>query len=122
MKAMFQVVHSFGVAGVENGSHISSTGHAAPLRFAVTVLMVRAVPPFVVTMLGMPSTPVEAGDLTRLLKRWSDGERAALDELMPLVYERLRHIAHDRLRNEPSGLSLNTTAIVHDAGRLSRHR
>lgn len=63
----------------------------------------------------MESPPVETGDVTQLLQRWSDGERAALDELIPLVYERLRRIAHDRLRHEPSGLSLNTTALVHDA-------
>lgn len=63
----------------------------------------------------MQSLPVEAGDVTQLLQRWSDGERAALDELVPLVYERLRHIAHDRLRHERSEVSLNTTALVHDA-------
>jgi RNA polymerase sigma factor (TIGR02999 family) len=32
---------------------------------------------------------------------------------MPLVYERLRQLAHQRLRNEP-GASLNTTALVHE--------
>lgn len=63
----------------------------------------------------MQSSPAEAGDVTQLLQRWSDGERAALDELVPLVYERLRRIAHDRLRDERSEVSLNTTALVHDA-------
>ncbi len=63
----------------------------------------------------MQSSPVDAGDVTQLLQRWSDGESAALDELVPLVYERLRGIAHDRLRYEPSGISLNTTDLVHDA-------
>lgn len=58
---------------------------------------------------------VDLSDVTRLLQRWSDGERAALDQLMPLVYERLRRLAHERLRDERSGLSLNTTALVHDA-------
>jgi len=60
-------------------------------------------------------SPVDAGNVTLLLQRWSDGESAALDELVPLVYERLRRIAHDRLRDERSGVSLNTTALVHDA-------
>lgn len=63
----------------------------------------------------MQSSPVATGDVTQLLQRWSDGESAALDELVPLVYERLRRIAHDRLRHERSGASLNTTALVHDA-------
>ena len=63
----------------------------------------------------MQPSPVEAGDVTQLLQRWSDGERGALDELVPLVYERLRQIAHDRLRYERSEVSLNTTALVHDA-------
>jgi RNA polymerase sigma factor (TIGR02999 family) len=64
---------------------------------------------------AMQSSPVEAGDITQLLQRWSNGERAALDELIPIVYEQLRRVAHDRLRHERSGLSLNTTALVHDA-------
>lgn len=63
----------------------------------------------------MQSSPDDAGDITMLLQRWSDGEREALDALIPLVYERLRTIAHQRLRDERDGLSLNTTALVHDA-------
>ncbi len=54
-------------------------------------------------------------DVTRLLQRWGDGDRAALDELVPLVYDRLRRLAHDRRRDERSGLSLNTTGLVHEA-------
>jgi RNA polymerase sigma factor (TIGR02999 family) len=50
-----------------------------------------------------------------LLRRWSAGDRAALDELVPFVYERLHRLAHDRRRNERPDLSLNTTAIVHEA-------
>ena len=63
----------------------------------------------------MQSSPVEAGDVTQLLQRWSDGERAALDERVPLVYEGLRRIAHDRVHYERSEVSLNTTALVHEA-------
>jgi RNA polymerase sigma factor (TIGR02999 family) len=37
-----------------------------------------------------------------------------LDELIPIVYERLRQLAHQRLRTEPDA-SLNTTALVHEA-------
>lgn len=60
-----------------------------------------------------PMTP--SLDVTRLLQRWGDGDRAALDELVPLVYDRLRRLAHDRRRDERSGLSLNTTGLVHEA-------
>ena len=45
----------------------------------------------------------------------SDGERAALDELLPLVYEDLRVRAHRYLRNEAEGHTLSTTALVHEA-------
>lgn len=61
-----------------------------------------------------PST-ADVADVTRLLQRWSDGERSALDQLIPLVYEGLRRLAHERLRDERTGLSLNTTGLVHDA-------
>lgn len=63
----------------------------------------------------MQPTDPDIGDITRLLQRWSDGERDALDQLMPVVYERLHRLAHERLRDEPSGLTLNTTALVHEA-------
>jgi RNA polymerase sigma factor (TIGR02999 family) len=61
-------------------------------------------------MLLMHSNP----DLSHLLQRWSAGDASALDQVMPLVYERMREIAHQRLRGEPDG-SLNTTALVHEA-------
>jgi len=63
----------------------------------------------------MEPSPADVTDVTLLLQRWSDGERAAFNELIPLVYEGLRRIAHERLRDERAGLSLNTTALVHDA-------
>lgn len=56
-----------------------------------------------------------AADLTRLLHRWRDGEREALDELIPHVYERLRRMAHARLRDEGPGHTLDTSALVHEA-------
>jgi RNA polymerase sigma factor (TIGR02999 family) len=52
-------------------------------------------------------------EITDLLRRWGDGDAAALDRLMPLVYERMRQLAHQRLRREPDA-SLNTTALVHE--------
>lgn len=53
-------------------------------------------------------------DITQLLRLWGDGDPGALDLLVPLVYDRMRQLAHQRLRNEPDA-SLNTTALVHEA-------
>ncbi len=56
----------------------------------------------------------EPGDITLLLRRWEEGDPHALDQLMPLMYERLRQLARQRLRSEPDA-SLNTTGLVHEA-------
>jgi RNA polymerase sigma-70 factor (ECF subfamily) len=56
-----------------------------------------------------------AGDVTSLLQRWADGDRAALDALMPVVYAELRRIADAYLRRERSGHTLQPTALVHEA-------
>jgi RNA polymerase sigma factor (TIGR02999 family) len=53
-------------------------------------------------------------EVTTLLQQWSDGDRQSLDRLTALVYERLRRLAHQRLRHEDSDLTLNTTALVHE--------
>src|SRR5919199_1794143 len=53
--------------------------------------------------------------LTELLVAWSDGDRAALDELMPLVYEELRGMAHKYMGHERAGNTLQTSALVHEA-------
>jgi RNA polymerase sigma factor (TIGR02999 family) len=53
-------------------------------------------------------------DITTLVRRWSEGDTAALHQLMPLVYERMHELAHKRLRSDPDA-SLNTTALVHEA-------
>jgi RNA polymerase sigma factor (TIGR02999 family) len=55
-----------------------------------------------------------SGDITRLLRRCADGERAAFDRLIDLVYGDLRRIAHRRLRDERAGHTLDTTALVHE--------
>jgi RNA polymerase sigma factor (TIGR02999 family) len=54
-------------------------------------------------------------ELTDLLRRWNDGDAAAFEELVPVVYEGLRQVAHGRRRHEHSDFSLNTTALVHEA-------
>jgi RNA polymerase sigma factor (TIGR02999 family) len=56
-----------------------------------------------------------SSDVTGLLKRWSAGDERARDNLIPLVYERLRELAHQRLRAAPGEDSLNTTGLVHEA-------
>jgi len=56
----------------------------------------------------------EPNDITLLLRRWEEGDPRALDQLMPLMYERLRQLARQRLRSEPDA-SLNTTGLVHEA-------
>ena len=53
--------------------------------------------------------------ITQLLVRWSEGDRSALDELMPLVYEELRRLAKRHLVREARNNSLQSTAIVHEA-------
>ena len=53
--------------------------------------------------------------LTELLVAWGDGDRAALDKLMPLVYEELRRLAHKYMGRERAGNTLQTSALVHEA-------
>lgn len=52
---------------------------------------------------------------TILLARAADGDRAAVDELMPRVYDALRRLAADFLRHERVGHSLVPTALAHEA-------
>jgi RNA polymerase sigma factor (TIGR02999 family) len=56
-----------------------------------------------------------ASEVTGLLQRWSGGDHSARDRLIPIVYERLRQLAHQRLRGAPADDSLNTTGLVHEA-------
>ena len=53
--------------------------------------------------------------VTRLLDAAARGERAAADQLLPLVYDELRKLAAARLAKEPSGQTLQATALVHEA-------
>ena len=57
----------------------------------------------------------EPGDVTALLNAWGEGNREALDELVPLVYESLRRLAHRELRRERPDGTLGTTGLVHEA-------
>lgn len=54
-------------------------------------------------------------EITRLLDDYTNGNRACLDELLPLVYNELRRLAHSYLKSERNDLTLQTTALVHEA-------
>src|SRR6202158_829527 len=58
--------------------------------------------------------PASTG-VTQLLANWSNGDKAALDEMLPLVYQELRHIAVNRMRHEVSNHTLQPTALVNEA-------
>ena len=58
---------------------------------------------------------IEARTVTKLRRRWRDGERAALDELMPIVYEELRKLAAGYLRVERADHTLRPTDLVSEA-------
>jgi RNA polymerase sigma factor (TIGR02999 family) len=59
--------------------------------------------------------PTEAGDITQLLLRWSEGDKGAADALFPLVYEELRRLARGQRHRAGAGETLGTTAVVHEA-------
>lgn len=56
-----------------------------------------------------------AGEVTQLLVDWRNGDRAALDRLMPLVYRELHRLASAYMRRESPGHTLQTTALVNEA-------
>jgi RNA polymerase sigma factor (TIGR02999 family) len=57
-----------------------------------------------------PSKPI-----SELLVRWRDGDQGALQALLPLVYDELKRLARNYLRNERPGHTLQSTALVHEA-------
>lgn len=54
-------------------------------------------------------------DITGLLMAWGSGDKAALDRLMPLLYQELRRLARRQMRRERQGDTLQTTALVNEA-------
>lgn len=54
-------------------------------------------------------------DVTRILSEIRQGNRAAASDLLPLVYEELRQLAGSKLQRERAGLTLQPTALVHEA-------
>src|SRR5215475_9649830 len=56
----------------------------------------------------------EPGEITRLLHEVRDGNRAALEEVMVLIYDELRVIARKQLDREYRVSTLDPTALVHE--------
>ena len=54
-------------------------------------------------------------EITGLLRRWSQGDRAALDQLMPILYQELRKLAAGYLRRERVDHTLQPTALINEA-------
>ena len=54
-------------------------------------------------------------NVTELLHAWSDGHPAAIDKLIPLIYDEIRRIAEHYLRRERPNHTLQPTALVHEA-------
>ena len=61
------------------------------------------------------SSSPSAHEVTGLLQAWTNGDEAALEKLIPIVYEELRRLAHCYMIRERSGHPLQTTALVHEA-------
>lgn len=60
-------------------------------------------------------TPPNADEVSKLILDWAGGDQAALDRLMPLVYDELRRLAHFYMSREHPGHTLQTTALVDEA-------
>jgi len=54
-------------------------------------------------------------EVTQLLVAWSNGDLAARDQLMPIVYQELHRLAHHYMRRESPGHTLQTSALVNEA-------
>src|SRR5258707_109585 len=59
--------------------------------------------------------PSPRDDVTPLLHRWGQGDRGALDELMPLIYKELHKLAKRHMTQQEPGHTLQTTAVIHEA-------
>src|SRR5688572_250536 len=60
------------------------------------------------------SDPPPPGEVTEILRRASAGDRAALDQVFPLVYDQLRRLARRRLAGQPQGHTVTTTVLIHE--------
>lgn len=58
---------------------------------------------------------MDKAEITGLLQKHTSGNREVIDELIPLVYEKLHQMARQRLNGERKNHTLSTTALVHEA-------
>jgi RNA polymerase sigma-70 factor, ECF subfamily len=65
--------------------------------------------------IGTPSPNGSRAHVTELLLAWGSGDRAALDELVPIIHEELRRLARHQMRGERDNHTLQTTALVNEA-------
>ena len=59
--------------------------------------------------------PSDGTEVTRLLQQWRAGDRAALERLLPLVYDELHALARRHMLGERTDHTLQTTALIHEA-------
>jgi RNA polymerase sigma factor (TIGR02999 family) len=90
--------------GASNPSAAVSRGRSSPPG--------RAVGP--IRTYNVAVARLDSTDITGLLKAWGQGDRQALEQLTPLVYTQLRAQARRHMRNERSGATLQSTALVHE--------
>ena len=62
-----------------------------------------------------PLMTFEPDNVTLLLRKWSEGDESALEQLTPLVYDELHRLAHQHMRRESAGHVLQTSALINEA-------
>jgi RNA polymerase sigma-70 factor (ECF subfamily) len=58
---------------------------------------------------------IAPNQLTLLLRKWSEGDASALEQLTPMVYDELHRLAHQHMRQEKAGHILQTSALINEA-------
>jgi len=58
---------------------------------------------------------IAPNQVTMLLRKWSEGDETALEQLTPLVYDELHRLAHQHMRREKVGHILQTSALINEA-------
>jgi RNA polymerase sigma-70 factor, ECF subfamily len=64
---------------------------------------------------AVPTGDPAVGDISTLLRAWTEGDQSALDKLTPIVYQELHRLARRYMKGERPGHSLQTTALVNEA-------
>lgn len=66
-------------------------------------------------LVGFVRLMTQLSNITEILQNWSEGDRASLDTLIPLVYQELRKLAHRALIKNSGDCNFQTTALVNEA-------